>query len=449
MSAIDFAERLLQLTGPRPHVLLAFSGGVDSTLLGHALVRARRRLGSLRFAHVDHRLQAASAGWSKHCARLARSWRVPFVALRADIPHEPGDSPEARARDARYALLAGAMQPDEVLVIAQHRDDQVETLLLQLLRGAGVPGLAAMPAIAPFGAGRIARPLLDVGRAEIERAARAAKLTWIDDPTNTDTRYSRNFLRHRVMPALREHWPGLDRVLSRTAAHMAEAASLLDERAAQDLAAAADAPGLSVATLRCMPVARRRNALRAFIRMRGAELPDSSRLREISGPLLAARADAQPEVTWPGARMKRRAGRLELETSLEVTRISEAKSWSWKDHRRLILDDGSMLELRNDRTGPVDLDLLPSTLVLRPRAGGEKLRPGPRARTQSLKKLLQAARLTTEERARLPLLFTGEGPKGQLIAAGDRWIDASITATVKSRRRARLVWGNGKGDRFI
>lgn len=441
MSAIDFAERLLRLTGPQPLVLLAFSGGVDSTLLGHALIRARGRLGSLRFAHVDHGLQPGSAAWSKRCARLARSWRVPFVSLRADIPRKPGDSPEARARATRYELLAGAMQPGEVLVTAQHRDDQVETLLLQLLRGAGVAGLAAMPAIAPFGAGRIARPLLDVSRAEIEHAARAAKLNWIVDPTNTDTRYSRNFLRHRVMPVLREHWPGADRVLARTAAHMAEAATLLDERAAQDLAAAADGRGLSVATLRALPAARRRNALRSFIRLQGAELPDSSRFREISGPLLAARADAQPEVSWPGARLRRRAGRLELETSLELPPNSDVKSWLWKNHRRLILDDGSILELRNDRHGLVDLDRLPSSLQLRPRAGGEKLRPGPRARTQSLKKLMQAAKLTPEERARLPLLFSGKGPKGRLLAAGDRWIDSSIAPTVKSRRRARLVWG--------
>ncbi len=441
----DIAARLVKLAGPRPKVLLAFSGGVDSTLLAHALVLARRKLDSLRLAHVDHGLQSASKAWSRQCARQARRWRVPFVALRADISRRPGESPEARAREARYAVLAAAMQSGEVLVTAQHRDDQVETLLLQLLRGAGVAGLAAMPAIASFEAGRIARPLLDVSRADIERMAREARLSWIEDPTNADTRYSRNFVRRRVLPLLREHWPGADRALARTAAHMAEAAALLQERAMQDLAAAADGAGLSVAALRALPAARRRNALRGFIALRGAELPDSSRLREMCGPLLAARADAQPEVRWSGGAMRRRAGRLELDTSPEVAVNIAVKSWPWDDHRRLILDDGARLELRDDKHGPIDLDRLPSTLELRPRAGGERLRPGPRARSQPLKKLLQAAGLTVEERARLPLLFTGKGPKGRLIAVGDRWIDASIAATVKSRRRARLQWTRKKG----
>ena len=144
------------------------------------------------------------------------------------------------------------MAPGEVLVTAQHRDDQVETLLLQLFRGAGVAGLAGMPAIATFGPGPIARPLLDVSRGEIEALARKARLRWIEDPSNADTRFSRNFLRQRLMPLIREHWPGVDKAMSRSAAHMAEAAALLNERAAHDLAGLADGAGLSVSALRAL-----------------------------------------------------------------------------------------------------------------------------------------------------------------------------------------------------
>jgi tRNA(Ile)-lysidine synthase len=434
---VDPVTKLIELAGAKPRVAVAFSGGIDSAVLAHLLVKQRRKLGGLRLIHVDHGLQAASAEWSRHCARQARAWRLPLITLKAKIERARGESPEAAARDARYALLADAMEPGEVLVTAQHRDDQVETLLLQLFRGAGVSGLAAMPAISAFGAGSIARPLLDTSRAQIEAVARKAHLRWIEDPSNADTRFSRNFLRQRVMPLIREHWVGVDKALARSAAHMAAAAALLNERATQDLAGLADGAGLSVTALRALPAGRRRNALRGFIARHGVEMPEASRLKEMCGPLLAARADAQPAVVWADARMLRTGGRLELQKSREPSREFTAKSWRWHDDRRLILGaDAGVLELIDDHAGPIDLARLPKLLTLRSRVGGERLRPGPRARTQTLKSLLQTARIPAEKRARLPLVFAGE----RLVAVSDRWIDASIAATVKSRRRGRLRW---------
>lgn len=431
---LDPVAKLLELAGAEPRVVVAFSGGIDSTVLAHLLVKQRRKLGGLRLIHIDHGLQAGSGEWSRHCVRLARQWRVSIVSLKASIVRGK-ESPEAAAREARYELLASAMEPGEVLVTAQHRDDQAETLLLQLLRGAGIAGLAAMPAFAAFARGYIARPLLGAARAEIEAIARDARLGWIDDPSNTDTRFSRNYLRHRLMPLIREHWPGADKALVRSATHMAEAAALLNERAAQDLARLADGAGLSVSGLRALPVARRRNALRAYIARHGVEMPEASRLREMSGPLIDARADAQPEVAWAAARLVRRSGRLELQKSREPVREFVAKSWRWQIDRRLVLKDGA-LTLLDDDAGPIDLTRLTEVLELRARVGGEQLRPGVRARTQTVKSLLQNAKIPVDERASMPLLFAGD----RLIAVGDRWIDASVAATVKSRRRARLVW---------
>jgi tRNA(Ile)-lysidine synthase len=432
---LDPVTKLLELTGPKPRVALAFSGGIDSTVLAHLLAKHRSKFGSLRLLHVDHGLQSASSEWSRHCARLARRWRVPFVSLKANIQRRKGVSPEASARDARYELLARAMEPGEVLATAQHRDDQVETLLLQLFRGAGVPGLAAMPAMAAFGPGVLARPLLDMSRADIDALARKSGLVWIEDPSNADTRFSRNFLRQRLMPLVREHWPGVDRAIARSATHMAEAAALLNERAAQDLAGLADGAGLSVSALRALPLTRRRNALRAFIARHGVEMPETSRLKEMSGPLLAARADAQPEVAWAGARIVRVAGRLELQKVRVSAGEFVAKSWRWQNDRRLILEHG-VLELTDDPAGPIDLARLPDTIEVRARRGGERMRPGAKARTRPLKALLQDSKIPVEERAHLPLSFAKE----QLIAAGDRWIDATVSSTVKSRRRARLRW---------
>jgi len=436
----DPAFRLTDLTGPRPHVAVAFSGGIDSTVLADMLARQRRRFASLRLMHVDHGLQAASADWSQHCARLARSLRLPFVSLKARISRQRGASPEAAARDARYAQLAHALRPGEVLVTAQHRDDQVETLLLQLFRGAGVPGLAAMPPIADFGPGRIARPLLEVSRAEIEQYAQRRRLKWIEDPTNALVRFDRNFLRHRVLPGIRARWKGVDEAVARSARHMAEAAGLLEAVARRDLDACADGAGLNVAALRALPAPRRRNALRAFILRAGLEAPSAAKLREMSAPLLVARADAQPVVDFTGGALRRRGGRLELEVVSQQSAprkgTTASKSWRWQQERELRLSAGDSLMFADDDAGPIDLDRLPPALDLRARRGGESLRPGPRARTQALKKLMQAARLSVEERARLPLLFAGK----RLVAAGDRWTDASVAANDKSRRRARLIW---------
>jgi len=437
----DPAARLLDLTGPRPRVAVAFSGGVDSTVLAHSLAKRRSRFASLRLLHVDHRLQAASHDWSLHCAQVARALRLPFVALEATIRRRQGESPEAAAREARYALLAMVLDPGEVLVTAQHRDDQAETLLLQLFRGAGVAGLAAMPAIAAFGPGRVCRPLLGETRADIERYAREKRLRWVEDPTNMETQFARNYLRAKVLPVIRQQWPGVDAAVSRSANHMAEAARLLGGLGRVDCDRVADGGGLNVAALRTLPAARRRNALRAWIGGFPVEAPSTAKLTEIAGSLLAARSDAQPEVAWRGAVIRRRAGRLLLEVkpqdSTQPSADLAAKSWDWSVDRVCVLSrSGDCLELVDDESGPVDLSLLPKLLEVRARSGGETLRPGPRARTQALKKLIQAAKMSVEARAHLPLLFA----RDRLVAAGDRWIDASIAANDKSRRRARFVW---------
>jgi len=201
----DPVNRLLELVGARPRVAVAFSGGLDSTVLAHALAQHRRRFAHLRLLHIDHGLQSASVDWARHCARLARRWHLPIVVMRAAIIRQKGESPEAAARDARYALLEQSLEAGEVLVTAQHRDDQAETLLLQLFRGAGVAGLAAMPAIAPFGPGRIARPLLGESRAEL---ARYAAVIYAQNHSYVETARRLNLDRRTVKSLLQPPAPG-------------------------------------------------------------------------------------------------------------------------------------------------------------------------------------------------------------------------------------------------
>ncbi len=432
---------------PKARLCVAVSGGADSaTLLALlAAVRDARPAGArprLRALHVHHHLQSGATEWARRSRALARRFRVPFKVLHARVARGKRRSLEADARDARYALLRAELADREVLLTAHHADDQLETVLLQLLRGAGVKGLAAMPSMQPFGPGWIARPLLGFDRDAILGWARAANIEWSEDPMNLDERFDRSFLRLKVTPLLRARWPGAAEAVSRSARHAGEAQRLLDALGRLDVERASDGDALSVRALRLLEPARRRNALRFWLAAAGATLPDARRLHEIAGPLLAARADARPLVTW-GTHLVRRDGeRLRLETvpaakGGESRREVPAQTWTWRQNASLTLPaGGGTLALVEDPHGPIDLDRLPEEVQVERRKGGEELQPRVEGPQRSLKSLLQAAKIDTAERERMPLLKAD----GRLLAAGDRWIDVSIRALTDARRRARLVW---------
>ena len=195
---------------------------------------------------------------------------------------------------------------------AHHEDDQLETVLLQLLRGAGVAGLAAMPSSVPFGPGRLVRPLLSMSRASLEAWARAQELAWVDDDTNADDRFDRNYLRAQVLPLVNARWPGAARAVSRSARHAAEAQRLLNALALADVERAAVGEALSARVLRSLSPDRRRNALRYWIASQGAQLPNTARLEELAGPVLDARTDARPHVSWANTMIERRSELLTL-----------------------------------------------------------------------------------------------------------------------------------------
>ena len=419
---------------PRVALCVAFSGGLDSTVLLAALAQLRAPPLQLRALHIDHGLNPRARAWSRHCTRTARALAVPLTVRRARIEPLRGASPEARARAARYRLLGAALKPGEVLLTAHHLDDQLETVLLQLLRGAGVAGLAAMPASAPFARGLLLRPLLPLSRAQLAQWAGAQQLQWVEDDSNSQLHFDRNYLRARVLPALRARWPAAARSVARAARHAAEAQQLLTALGAADAARAQVGAQLSARVLRTLSPVRRRNAVRFWIMQHGERPPPESRLREICGALLAARADAHPSVGWDDVCVQRTAQLLTLSVPAAVA-APAAVNWDWQAQPLCALPHGT-LELRPDAHGPLDMDALPAYITLGGRTGGERLRPqrgGPR---RTLKRLLQEARLPPARRAQLPLLFD----RGRLLAVADLWVDESVQARSGSRRRARLVF---------
>lgn len=415
---------------------VAFSGGADSTALLALLAELPAARARLRAVHIDHGLHANSRAWARTCRAQCRRLQVPLGTRRLTLASRKGQSLEALARTARYAALAGALQPGEVLLTAHHLEDQLETVLLQLLRGAGLPGLAAMPAVAPLGVGVLVRPLLGVARAQLRALVQARGLRGLEDPSNADESFDRNYLRRQVLPAVLHRWPGAARTVARSARHSAAAQELLDLLARTDLARAADGRALSVATLRALPLERRRNALRLWISQRGCAVPDAVRLEEIAVTLLAARAGANPVVRWGNTQVQRHAGQLSL-GMVRVPAEGYELTWSPQQMPRLTLPGGcGRLDLVPAAHGLLDGTALPRQLTVRTRRGGERLRPRDGGPSRTLKSLLQSEEIPLLERQSVPLLFAGD----QLVAAGDLWVDARWQASAATVKRMRLIW---------
>ena len=420
---------------PRARLLVALSGGVDSLVLLHALVQLRRQLRprgrlKLRAVHIDHHLQAASGEWRTHCERVARGWRVSLTVCDADIVLRRGDSLEAVARAARYAQLANTLRPGEVLLTAQHQDDQLETVLLQLLRGAGPAGLAAMPESAPFGAGHLLRPLLAVSRHDISHYAKANTLRWIEDPSNSDLRFDRNYLRARVLPALLERWPSAAVTVSRSARHLAEAQALVAELAAVDLAAVAESQTLSLGRLARLPPMRQRATLRLWLQQRGCSTPDTRHLARILNELPAARSDANPLVRWPGGEVRRYQGLL---FCVKPSPPSIGGSWEWRRGRAFALGLGwGSLRVVADANGPWPRSALPERLIVAFRTGGERVAVGGQHR--SLKELLRDAKVLPWMRQHIPIVSSA----AELWCVPGLWSHAA-PADARASRAGRIA----------
>lgn len=400
MDITDQLRRFLQSQPPAGRYLVAYSGGLDSHVLLHVL----HRLGvNLAAVHVHHGLSPNADLWSEHCVAACNALNVPCQVARVHVAAE-GSGREAAARAARYAALEQAVGEGEMLLTAHHQDDQAETLLLMLLRGAGVAGLAAMPAVRPFGRGLLVRPLLGVPRSTLQHYAVQHGLSWVDDESNFDTSLDRNYLRHQVLPLLRQRWPAADGALARTAAHLAEAGTLLAELAEADMAGARGTypATLSVRALHPMGAPRRRNLLRHWLRSLRLPLPDTAHLHRIEQEILPARPDAEPLVGWSGAEVRRY--RDDLYAMPPLAPVPEVEL-TWDMAQPLSLPDGRILTATAAAaSGLSAVRCAGARITVRFRAGGERCAPVGRGHTHELKKLFQEAGVPPWERERVPLL---------------------------------------------
>jgi tRNA(Ile)-lysidine synthase len=402
-------DQLAQLP-PARRYWVAYSGGCDSTVLLHALAALRDQLPvELRALHVNHNLHEAAPTWAAHCHAVCEALAIPLYEVNVDARGTKGESPEAAARAARYRIFSDVLAAGDGLLLAHHRDDQAETLLLQLLRGSGPRGLAAMPSHRPQGAGWLGRPLLAFSRQALCQYAEAEGLHWIDDPSNFDTEFDRNYLRQRVMPLLRERWPAGTSTLARAAGLQVEAAELLHQFAEEDwqYTAGPQADTLQIEALTQLTPERQRNLLRYWIdTVNNLPLPDQQRLTRILAEVIPAAEDAQPCIRWPGGQVRRFAGLLYL---LAEDPLPVSSPLAWNLYDKLELADGRVLTVCAATGEGLQVGLQANaTLSVRFRQGGEVCRPAGRGHQHELKKLFQEWGVPPWERQRVPLLYVGE-----------------------------------------
>lgn len=445
MTHLDLTQYLhhaLEALPPGGGIVVAFSGGMDSTVLLHALAHlpaARAR--GLRALHVDHGLHPDSASWARHCAYRAQGLGIAIDTIRVEVERN-GTGLEDAARKQRLDALAQQLAPGEILALAQHRDDQAETILLKLLRGAGPEGLAGMRTMRQFAQGYLWRPLLGLPRAALHAHARSHELRWVEDPSNRDTQLRRNFLRAEILPRLLERWPDAHAALAHSATWARHAAEFIDAQGTQALASM---QGLDPATLDwsrwlALPDALRDPVLRQWLRQLGLDEPAHFHVAELERQLRGSARDRNPCVRWDNTEVRRYRDLLYAMRPAPPVPADWNADWNGG---LLALPDGGSLALERGAdlriAGPawhVPAFHVPAFHV-RYRRGGERLRPAGKPHSRELRLLLQEAGVPPWQRARVPLIFAGE----QLLAAGDLFL-SEPAQVLCAQLDARIVWRN-------
>lgn len=390
------------------HIVIGLSGGLDSSVLLHLLANLRQTLPfQLSAHHVHHGLSAHADAWADFCEKSCNALNIPLAVSKVSIDVNSGLGVEASARKARYAELL-AIDADYICT-AHHQDDQAETLLLQLARGAGVKGLSGMAAIDD--ARKLLRPLLNISRAELEAYAQQHQLSWVDDDSNANTQFDRNFMRHSVLPILMQQYPAIKQTLARTAQHSADANDLLNVLAAQDAQPCLSDLGkktLALAPLKQLDLNRINNVLRWWLAQNNVLMPSAAQLQQITQQLLHSKSDAAIKI------------QLKTEDDLTIRRYQDyayllaetsslAIDYVWQGEPVLKFANQTQLTFEKKLGEGLSLKCLDSKILrIKTRSGGEHIKPDLNRPNRSLKTVLQSATIPPWQRSLLPLIFLHE-----------------------------------------
>jgi len=427
------------------YVVVGLSGGVDSVVLLDLLTKSSLDNNKIIAVHVNHGLSELAEQWGQFCQQLCKNYGVDFKLEQVQLSSQ--SNIEAQARQARYLALANHVGNGDILVTAQHLDDQAETVLLALKRGAGVLGLAAMPSSLAFNQGLHNRPLLGASRHEIESYASHHNLQWIEDDSNLDNRFDRNYLRHQILPQLNQRWQGFSDNLARSASLLGQSIELLDELAAIDYAKALvennqinpcqfnfgkfTNGGLSVSVIEPLSTARQNNLIRYWLRQHHLTMPSQAQLQQITGQMLAGALDSDPIVAISGVQIRRFQGVMMVVTPQPT--IGE-QIIAWQGESAVVLPNGlgtlkfshhSLDESENHvcLIAPVKRQVEIRFSIV----GSYKAWPIGRAKRRAVKKLWQEFGVPTWQRSQIPLVFFDD----QLVAALGVWVEQGYQGCIK------------------
>ena len=423
-------DKLSQIPSEVSRWVVAYSGGVDSTVLLHSMVACNQQPATLRpivALHINHQLSPNAEQWQQHTQASALALGVEYFAQTVKVTSS-GKGLEAAARELRYEVFESFLQKGDVLLFGHHQQDQTETLLLRLFRGAGVRGLAAMPESRPVGNGLLMRPFLSLSKSTIVDYASVHQLSWVDDESNGGDTFSRNFLRNRIVPHLREHWSAVDEQLVKTADRMQETQTLLDEIAKSDIQQAGvrvERVGCSInySAINQLSPARRNNSLRYWCDQQGLPVPDADQLAEIAQQFFGRSSLLSSTcVSWSTVELRQFSGRLYLLSNLQKFTNSNVVV-EWDGCSSIDLGGAGLLKV-GGKQGlklplPLSRGLSQAPYHIRWRQGGERCTPVQRQHSQTLKKLLQEYALETWLRDRVPLIYAGD----ELVSVGDLWVN--------------------------
>jgi tRNA(Ile)-lysidine synthase len=406
MTLLEAARAFCLQQGTNKTYWIAYSGGLDSHVLLHVFACLRATLPlQLHAIHVNHGLSVNAPGWAQHCQQICQALQVPYEQYAIKLKISQGESLENLAREKRYKCLAQKMHQSAILLTAHHQDDQAETVLLQLLRGAGLKGLAAMPQVKPFATGLHARPFLNFSRADLLSYAKDNQLNWVDDESNSNIQFSRNLIRHEIMPLVKRHWPAVAQTLSRAATHCAEASDLLDgvARDLLQLVTGNFTNTLSVEKLKTLDAAKQRLVLRAWIQAASFPLPPMKKLEALRHGMLQAGRDRMPSVTWCDVVVRR--FRDDIFLLQQHVAHDTTRTYDWQLDTILRIEGHGELQAVRQTAAELRSDM--TNLKVSFRQGGEAVKL-PRRGTRTLKKLWQEWGVPTWLRDRLPLLYDQE-----------------------------------------
>jgi tRNA(Ile)-lysidine synthase len=387
-------------------IWVAYSGGVDSHVLLHALSTVQKIYPQLNVnaIYIHHGLLEAADQWAIHCKKICDDLKIPCQIIHVNVKSQTGESLEAAARNARYDAFSTLLAPQDILLTAHQEDDQTETFFLQLMRGAGTKGLSSMQYMMPFAQGTMIRPFLSVSREAILNYAKHHQLKWVEDTSNCDTRFARNFLRHRVIPLLKTRWPTMNKTITRATKHCLEADHLLQMFAEQDLASLTgnDPRTLSITKLQHLPQVRQRNILRLWLHQLGFPLPNTVKLQSVLDHVIKARTDKNPLIQWKDVEIRRYQDDLYAIPLLSPHQVTTTLLWDYEKPLTLPCGLGTLSCQKVTGKG---IRITQKPLMIKFRQGGESCYLKNRLGKHSLKKLFQEWKVPPWERHRIPLIF--------------------------------------------